>query len=236
MNIDTDADYIVERVKRAEPATDGESGWTLYFECGTCIWCADAECKVEPRPGEEARLYGKGFGYAVRGIAISGRTYRYLTEEQEETRHAEWCADLKARQEREAFQHRAEIAAGRHSPVAFALKESARADYEKGLANNTDPYGRSCYLYAADWAALMERGIAEGERVADIAQAASREADKRHGVTGFMHGVAVSILAHCWEHGEDLRIWHNLDSQVGTEGEKANESGGVLNPALLAIG
>jgi len=33
-----------------------------------------------------------------------------------------------------------------------------------------------------------------------------------------------------------LRRWHNKENQIGTEGDKANESGGVLNPALLSIG
>ena len=33
-----------------------------------------------------------------------------------------------------------------------------------------------------------------------------------------------------------LRRWHNKATQIGTEGDKANETGGVLNPALLTIG
>ena len=44
------------------------------------------------------------------------------------------------------------------------------------------------------------------------------------------------MLAQCGVHGEALRRWHNRDTQIGTEGDKANESGGVLNPALLTIG
>jgi hypothetical protein len=39
-----------------------------------------------------------------------------------------------------------------------------------------------------------------------------------------------------WKHGEALRLWHNLKTQIRDEGEKANESGGVLNPACLSIG
>jgi len=50
-----------------------------------------------------------------------------------------------------------------------------------------------------------------------------------------MYGASVSVLAKCWEHGEQLRRWHNLKTQLGNEGEKANEKGGVLNPALLNI-
>jgi hypothetical protein len=47
---------------------------------------------------------------------------------------------------------------------------------------------------------------------------------------------AVLILSLCWKYGEKLRRWHNLDTQIGNEGEKANKSGGVLNPAMLSVG
>lgn len=48
--------------------------------------------------------------------------------------------------------------------------------------------------------------------------------------------MAVVVLTKCWSRGEELRRWHNLDTQIGNEGEKANASGGVLNPALLTTG
>ena len=50
-----------------------------------------------------------------------------------------------------------------------------------------------------------------------------------------MYGAAVSTLVAVWEHGEALRRWHNLKTQIGNEGERANASGGVLNPALLTV-
>jgi hypothetical protein len=53
------------------------------------------------------------------------------------------------------------------------------------------------------------------------------------GITGFMFGCAVLVLAKCWKYGEALRRWHNRDTQIGTEGDHANETGGVLNPALI---
>lgn len=115
------------------------------------------------------------------------------------------------------------------------MQESARADYERGLANNTDASGRRIYLFAADWAALMEAAIAAGKSIADVAEETGLAANKAYRVTGFQYGEAVSILSQCWEHGEELRRWHNLDTQVGTEGERANESGGVLNPALATV-
>lgn len=102
-------------------------------------------------------------------------------------------------------------------------------------ANNTDPYGARILSYAEDWANFMEREMAKGKTIAECAEATSREADT-DGITGFMYGAAVSMLAQVWEPGEELRRWHNLDTQFGTEGERANEMGGVLNPALLNIG
>lgn len=105
-------------------------------------------------------------------------------------------------------------------------------------ANSDDPYGAACVAFALAWADEMEAHLATGKTVADIAESVCREVDSRpgFGITGFMYGCAVSMLSSCWEYGEDLRRWHNLDAQLGTEGEKANESGGVLNPALLSIG
>jgi hypothetical protein len=122
------------------------------------------------------------------------------------------------------------------------IKPEAQTDYDKGLANNQDPYGNRCYTYAEEWANLLEKQIAESPSdqspeavIAKYAKPLSHLADT-DGITGYMYGVAVSILAHCWIHGELLRRWHNLDTQIGNEGEKANAEGGTLNPALLSIG
>ena len=98
----------------------------------------------------------------------------------------------------------------------------------------SEPYGHRIITYAEEWADFMEREMARGHTVADCAAATSREADT-DGITGFMYGAAVSVLSQVWEHGEALRVWHNLKTQIGTEGERANASGGVLNPALLNI-
>lgn len=103
------------------------------------------------------------------------------------------------------------------------------------VANNQDGYGSGVIRYAERWADLMEARIATGAALADVAQVTSREADTE-GITGFMYGAAVAVLASSWERGEELRRWHNLDTQMGSEGERANESGGVLNPAVLNIG
>lgn len=106
--------------------------------------------------------------------------------------------------------------------------------WRKSVEANTDEYGSAVVRYAEKWADLMEARIATGARVEDIAKATSHEADT-DGITIFIYWRAVSILSRVWEHGEELRRWHNLDVQIGNEGERANEAGGCLNPALLNI-
>ena len=89
--------------------------------------------------------------------------------------------------------------------------------------------------FAERWARLMEGRMANGDTLEACADEASSLADNE-GITGFMYGCAVTILSQIWIHGEQLRRWHNLKTQIGNEGEKANENGGVLNPAFLSLG
>lgn len=99
---------------------------------------------------------------------------------------------------------------------------------------NKDGYGGAVVAYAERWARLMQLEIASGKILENVAEDTSREANIE-GITGFMYGFAVSTLVSYWKHGERLRRWHNLKTQIGNEGENANKSGGVLNPALLKI-
>lgn len=116
----------------------------------------------------------------------------------------------------------------------FTLSDPSR--WQKRVEVNQDPYGLGILRFAATWASTMERMLAEtpGATIADVAKQAEREADTE-GITGFMYGAAALELTQCWVHGEELRRWHNLDCQFGTEGEVANESGGVLNPAIVTF-
>ena len=117
---------------------------------------------------------------------------------------------------------------------AGSLELSDTESWAKGIANNTDGYGARVFRYAEEWGRLMQVRIASGETVAECAEELSRIADD-DGITGFMYGCAVGILAKCWKHGEELRRWHNKETQIGTEGDEANKSGGVLNPAVLIV-
>lgn len=127
--------------------------------------------------------------------------------------------------------------------IAEGKEEEYRDWRAKNEPNDEDRigYGMACFAFAERWAEDMERAIdaAPGASVAEVLSANAEQAGRRadtDGITGFMYGMAVSILAQCWKYGEDLRRWHNLDTQIGDEGKKANKSGGVLNPAILSIG
>lgn len=115
------------------------------------------------------------------------------------------------------------------------IRPDKQAEWDKCKANNSDPYGGAVITYLQRWADYMERDMAHGKALEDIAKPTSHEANEEQ-ITGFMYGAAVSILARCWEHGEQLRRWHNLATQLKDEGERANTSGGVLNPAIMEIG
>lgn len=110
--------------------------------------------------------------------------------------------------------------------------ENEYSEYKE--KNSHDDYSLGVITYTERWADLMESAINSGMKLEDVADNLSHEADTE-GITGFMYGCAVSALAKFWVYGEQLRIWHNLDIQIGNEGEEANKSGGVLNPALLNI-
>lgn len=108
------------------------------------------------------------------------------------------------------------------------IKAGKEKEFEKFVEiNSKDFYSLGVVNYVRRWAELMERDIANGAKVVDIADGTSREADTE-GITGYMYGCAVSALSRFWEHGEELRKWHNKEYNY--------EGDGVVNPAIITIG
>lgn len=112
------------------------------------------------------------------------------------------------------------------APERMTFSDGGEEKWRDGLGNNADPYGSAIYAYAETWARVMEARIASGYTVEGCAADASHVADA-DGITGFMYGAAVSVLAATWIHGEALRRWHN--AKYGQGGD------GVVNPAILVI-
>jgi hypothetical protein len=152
---------------------------------------------------------------------IEAENERRMAEEQ-----AEYDRQQKAKEE--AMAKRME------SVPAIELKPGLESEYQSYKDKNSDPYGGAVVTYGERWARLMQAEFAAGKKITEVADQASRDADIE-GITGFMYGCAVQALAHFWKHGESLRLWHNRTIQIGTEGDEANDNGGVLNPAVLTI-
>lgn len=76
-----DNQFELLKITKSEPKSDG--GYTLTFEGGFCFRCPDS-APIEPKAGMTAKLYGKGFGFSVRGLVIDGHTVFYRTEAEEE--------------------------------------------------------------------------------------------------------------------------------------------------------
>lgn len=104
-------------------------------------------------------------------------------------------------------------------------------EYKDWYEKNSDPCGRACFAYAERWAGMMEEKIKASEEdemkvIVDNAEQLSHEADTE-GITGFMYGIAVSILSQCWEYGECLRKWNNKEYKY--------DGDGVVNPAVITV-
>lgn len=106
------------------------------------------------------------------------------------------------------------------------ILEGKQEGWQKAVDINQDPYGKAGMDYCKAWAILMQNELAKGKTVVECAEQTSKEADTE-GITGFMYGMAVSILSIYWAHGEELRKWHN--KEYGHEGD------GVVNPAIITI-
>lgn len=106
--------------------------------------------------------------------------------------------------------------------------ELSDPDYwnETKRVNADDGYGMATIEFAESWARLIQKEISQGKTLEECAEKTSFELGFL-GITGFMYGLSVNILSHCWIHGDQLRKWHNKD--YGYEGD------GVVNPAVFTL-
>ena len=96
-------------------------------------------------------------------------------------------------------------------------------------AQGSSSYGLGVFEFAETWARLMQKRMAGGARLSDVADETCTLADKGYGITGYMYGCAVSALAGAWAYGDDLRRWHNGKYGV------ADDQPGTVNPAVLTV-
>lgn len=98
---------------------------------------------------------------------------------------------------------------------------------------NDDPYGSACILVARRVMEILDKKSGEFDCHEIICQA--DDESSAGGITGFMAGCVAGMVSQVHSRGEEFRRKWNVDNQIGDEGEKANEKGTILNPALLTI-
>lgn len=101
------------------------------------------------------------------------------------------------------------------------------------VKNNTDPYGKAVVDTAREVMRLLDENTNDFNCHQIVCDADKNI--KAGGITGFMAGCVAQIVSQLHSRGEEFHRKWNLDNQIGSEGEKANEKGGVLNPALLNV-
>lgn len=111
-----------------------------------------------------------------------------------------------------------------------------------------DAYSVRALEYGIQWADLMEGEISKLQGPPTVpaqailchffhkrADALSKIADV-DGITGFMFGIAASLIADCWVYGKDFVAWHNTQNACSEESAKEyTEAGQAVNPALIEI-
>lgn len=139
MSWETDTQYTAARIREVEPI---DNGWALYFDNGGFVSCPSDTCQQAPAVGEMARLYGKGFGYAVRGVVVERRVYRYLTEAEQHQQ------ELKAEKE-------AAVKAAAELDVGRADRDARRAALPSMFRRRLDEFEKSI----PDWRLNSEKSV-----------------------------------------------------------------------------
>ncbi|MBQ8044515.1 MAG: hypothetical protein IJ272_10320 [Clostridia bacterium] len=120
------------------------------------------------------------------------------------------------------------ITVSKTEAIEFKDEEAANKWENWVQINSNDPYSFGVVTYAKYWAKYMQHLMRKHNKsVKDIAEQTSHVCDIE-GITGFMYGCAVSILAEVWKYGDDLKSWHN--KEWGCE-----NCDGVVNPAIITI-
>lgn len=104
--------------------------------------------------------------------------------------------------------------------------------WQSWVDNNKDSYGKACVDVAREVMNILDedkpfdphRIICDADNKIDAG-----------GITGFMAGCVAQMVSQCHSRGEEFRRAWNTQYQIKDEGDKANEEGGVLNPALLVV-
>ena len=142
-------DGIIDKVK------ERENGYELTWD-GWTLWC-DKVQGIVPKPGDTLRMWGRGIGSTIRGIAINGQIVRYQTDAEMRVRHERETAESNRKKRAEA-QAKSQETEARYR----ALPEVFRRRLDRFRAGNPDfwwnyqDYELFCCEQAVSIAAAMK--------------------------------------------------------------------------------
>lgn len=109
----------------------GKRSYSFTMETGFSFGISDTD--IVPKVGDKIRLYGKGFGYTVRGVEINGEEVYYRTRHEQEVLHNKQVEEYK--QERKA---KFEANKDKYFADIAALPETFKARFDRFRENNPD--------------------------------------------------------------------------------------------------
>lgn len=97
-------EYMISNVR------EESNGYVITFDGGTCFLIPkNPDVSLVPAPGMTVRLFGKGFGYPVRGAVVDGVVFFYRTPEQEKEKHKQFVDEQNAKKRAEFEKNKAQM-------------------------------------------------------------------------------------------------------------------------------
>jgi hypothetical protein len=183
-----DDDSFEECVIKSVTAHEKEGGWSIERDDGFSFF-VPKDSPVAPAVGMTARFYGRGIGYAVRGLYLDGREvfYRTVDEDEAKNRADTYCltaADLIARWDSGQSIWSIELGGmgpGYEQAIQVAAIEMAREGLDVPLEGDREEF------YRGGWEEVCNRAL-------------TRCDESLGGLSGAMYGAA-KWLAFKWVHG-----------------------------------
>ena len=121
---------------------------------------------------------------------------------EQDRKEAERQAEYHAKQAKRLADYEAET-------FGIVMEYSDKALFDEWHSRNQDGYGNAVFVYAQQWAKLMQARMNSGFGVKDVAKQASYDADTV-GLSGTQYGFAVALLQDTWVYGNELAKWNKL--------------------------
>ncbi len=136
-------------------------GRCFTFDSGTGF-CVPEDSAIPPQVGDVIRIYGRGFGYAVRGLFINGQEVYYRTPVEEES-HRQEMLRVEQQKRRAAFEANRTILDARYDGLPAVFKKRL----DRFRINNPDfrVEFESYELFACDEAIKIAEALGTAERV-----------------------------------------------------------------------